>query len=374
MSENQLMCLALIFLLAMGQASPPEEIFNQAIQAQQRGDFEQAIAAYRELLKQQPKSFEAHANLGAALAHVGRMDEAIGEYRAALKLNPGNTAVAGNLALASYKKGDFASAAAEFEKLLKRDPGNLRLAILAGDSETRAGHARRAVEILQPLEAAHAEDLDLAYALGSAEIQSENVSAGAALVERAAKGKASAEAWFEAGSARLKNYEFPVAKDDLEACVKLDPKFPRAYTLLGIAIEEGGDDRAAEANLRKALELDPNDFQANLHLGGLLYSRRDLTAARSFIEKAHDLDPSSAFAAYEGALLEKAEGNLDKARIALEQIVAHDPKWLQPHVELASLYYKLHREEDGARERAIVNKLSAEEQKDVPERRDPLAR
>jgi len=41
--------------------------------------------------------------------------------------------------------------------------------------------------------------------------------------------------------------------------------------------------------------------------------------------------------------------------------VGKDPKWLDPHVELAALYYRLNRPQDGAREKLIVDRLASEQ-------------
>jgi chorismate mutase len=41
--------------------------------------------------------------------------------------------------------------------------------------------------------------------------------------------------------------------------------------------------------------------------------------------------------------------------------VRDEPDWLVPHVELAALYYRLNRPEDGAREKKIVDRLTEEE-------------
>jgi hypothetical protein len=42
-----------------------------------------------------------------------------------------------------------------------------------------------------------------------------------------------------------------------------------------------------------------------------------------------------------------------------------DPDWLEPHVELATLY-RLHRPDDGAKERQIVDRLTAKQQEQGP--------
>jgi hypothetical protein len=50
----------------------------------------------------------------------------------------------------------------------------------------------------------------------------------------------------------------------------------------------------------------------------------------------------------------------------LELLVKDDPDWLEPHVELAALYDRLRRPEDGAKERQIVDSLSAKQQAQGP--------
>ena len=59
-------------------------------------------------------------------------------------------------------------------------------------------------------------------------------------------------------------------------------------------------------------------------------------------------------------------GQYEAAAKALEEVEKEDPNWLEPHVELATVYYRLHRPADGAKERAIVDKLTAEQQTQMP--------
>ena len=71
-------------------------------------------------------------------------------------------------------------------------------------------------------------------------------------------------------------------------------------------------------------------------------------------------------ARYESAMLKSAAGQYEAATLDLEQLVKDDPQWLEPHVELASLYYKLRRPQDGAKEREIVDRIAAEQQSHGP--------
>src|SRR5579871_230055 len=105
------MAIFLLAAMAFGQSSP-EQIFRDAVAAQQHGDDALAVRKYQELLKTYPNAVEARANLGAALVKLGRYDEAIEQYRAALA-HKDNPALRLNLALAYYKKGAWRETAAE---------------------------------------------------------------------------------------------------------------------------------------------------------------------------------------------------------------------------------------------------------------------
>jgi len=98
--------------------------------------------------------------------------------------------------------------------------------------------------------------------------------------------------------------------------------------------------KAAESAFREALKLNPDDFTANLYLGAILYRRRELEEAKTYLERALQLDPSSTMAGYEVGMLESSTGQYEAAAEELEKVVKEDPSWLEPHVELASLYYK----------------------------------
>ena len=103
----------------------------------------------------------------------------------------------------------------------------------------------------------------------------------------------------------------------------------------------------------------PRDFQANLYLGAILYSRRDIPESKRYLETAAHLEPESPVAIYELALVKKVSGQLADAVSDLERVERKDPNWLQPHVELAALYYKLKRPSDGVKERQTVERLRA---------------
>jgi tetratricopeptide (TPR) repeat protein len=140
-----------------------------------------------------------------------------------------------------------------------------------------------------------------------------------------------------------------------------------AYTLSGIARERAGDEEGAKGAYWQALKKNPDDFDANLHLGCILYELRELDGAQICILRALKVDPSSMVARYQMALLKIAQHHPDKALADLEAIAREAPEWVQPHVQLVALYYRLRRPADGARERQIVDRLMADQQKQRPQ-------
>jgi tetratricopeptide (TPR) repeat protein len=362
--------IAAIFLfsasLALPQQGDPDQLLNTAIEAQQHGDYQAAIRDYRKLLELRPDTVEAKVNLGAALAHVGDFDGAIAMYKSALPSMSQKNGVLRDLALAYYKKGDFQNANEQFEALHSALPNDIRITILLGDTDVRLGKPATAVTLLEPLESANTHNLDFEYAYGFAMIKAGKRRDGVALIEKVARSGNSADSYLLAGSTRLDLNDFEAARADLEAALLLDPKLPGIYTLLGTARDKTGDIPNAETAFREALKRNPDDFDANLYLGAILYKRRALDEAKPYLDRALQLNPASSMARYESAMLESTSGQNEAAAQALEKLVKDDPNWLEPHVELASLYYRLHRPADGARERAIVDRLTADQQTQGP--------
>lgn len=356
----------------LGTQQNPAQLFDQAVAAQSRGDYPAAIRAYRQFLAAQPKSVEAHANLGAALAHTGQFDEAVTQYQAALRLLPAGSDAAANvqmnLALAYFKKSDMAHAREQLTQLYAEHPGDARIATLLGEADNRLDDSAAAVSLMAPLAAANHDNLDFDFVYGSALIRHGERREGVALVEEVAEKGHGADAYLLAGSTLLALNEFVRARKELEAAYALTPAQPGLASLLGQARDETGDSDAAQPAFHEALREDPNDFNANLYLGAILYKQRKLAEARGYLAKALAINPASSMARYEDARLKNADGKYDAAVAELEKLVADDPKWLDPHVELAALYYKLHKPEQGAKERAIVEQLTAAQEADGPRR------
>jgi len=343
------------------QAPDPEQLFRDAYEAQQRGDAALAVSKYQQLIKLHPDVVAAHANLGVVLVSLERYDEAITQYHIALAQAPGDPALRLDLGLAYYKKVDFAGAAAEFAALHKDDPANVRVATLLGNCQVQLGLVGQAIAMLEPLEKANPDDLDLAWALGLALIGSGETRQGLERVQKVAEQRQSAEAYQLAANLSLGLTYFDQARRDAEAIIRLNPRLPKAYVVLGMVDDYSGNEKAAEEDFEKALQIDPNDLQARVQLGSVFCNQRKLEGARRELERAFSQDPTSPPTLYLLGRVERAQGNLQAALKDLESAERLNPQWLPPHVELTALYYLQKRPDDGAREKKIVDQLRTEE-------------
>jgi tetratricopeptide (TPR) repeat protein len=368
-------CFLLIALgleAAAGQSSNPtpaanaEALLRDGIAAQQHGDFQKAIEDYRQVLAQEPELAEARANLGAALAASGQFDAAIEEDTRALEASPDKTAVRLNLALAFYKKGDMAHAHDEFEMVHAARPADVKSAVLLAYTDIKLDKGADAAQMLAPLEPDHDADTDFEYVYGYALILSGKEADGLPRMEKVARITSSADAYVIAGSARLRRNEFREARADLDAALELAPTFPGLYTLAGQARDAMGDTAASVPAFEAALRADPKDPTANLYLGVTRLKERDFDSARPLLELALQLQPGLPLARLQLAKLNGMTGRYAEAAATLEDLEKTDPNWLDPHVELAAVYYKLHRPEDGKREREVVQQIEAKQQQAGP--------
>ena len=231
---------------------------------------------------------------------------------------------------------------------------------MLGDCYARLGQDDRVIAVLSPVAAAHPDDLGVAWLLGSAMIRAGQKRGGMQLVEKVAKQGNSAEAYLLAGQTALKLSEFEQARDDADAAIRLNPRLPGLYTLRGTVLSYLGDNPGAIAALNQALEVDAQDFEAQVALGAVLNTERDLDGARQHLERALQLNPTSNLARYEMARLERTEGKLEDAAKNFEKVIQADPGWAEPHLELAALYFRLNRKDDGDRERAAYDRLKSD--------------
>lgn len=377
--KSSLLVCAFLFLfggreiLAQGQSNEAQRILARAVQMHQAGDYEGAIREYKNFLIIYPKVLEVHSNLGAVYARLGRYQEAIDEYKLALNLDKtNNPALRFNLALGYYKLGMFDEAAAEFVKVAAADATNKNAALLVGDSYLRSGEFKKAIDFLTPLEAKFGDDRTYSYLLGSALINDKQIEKGQVLIDRILRDGDSAEARLMMGVGRLRVHDFPGALEEIKKAIALNPKLPLAYSFYGQTLLGSGDREGAMKAFQTELENNSNDFESNLYMGLMLKDDQKFEEALKYFQKALNMRPHELNVSYFIANIYMSLGKIPEAHVLLEEVVKEAPTFVEAHVLLATVYYRLKRKADGDRERAIIQKLNAENQAKAPGAKENL--
>jgi tetratricopeptide (TPR) repeat protein len=347
---------------ARGEAQDAQSLFARAVELHQKGDLEGAIRNYLSFLEIHPEQPAVRSNLGAAYARLGRYTEAIEQYQRALRFDANNMSIRFNLGVAHFKAMQIPEATAELAKVVVAQPENLNAVYVLADCHLRVGENKKVIELLSPLVTAHQDDRTILYALGTALIRDQQIEKGSQLVDRILRDGDSAEARVMLGSAHMMRKDYAGALSEFESALKLDANLPGVYSLYGTALMNTGEyDRAKEA-FRRELERSPADSAANFNLGIILNKEREFDQALPYLQKALQLKPGDAAVRYQIGSLHVAGRNWTEAQRVLEELVKDEPDFVEAHVSLATVYYRLNRKADGDRERAIIQKLNAENQ------------
>ncbi len=345
---------------ARAQTAPVTPLFESAVKAQQAGDFATAEADYKQLLATEPRNVEALANLGVVYVNLGRYDDAIASYRKALEISYLNTPIRMNLGLAFYKAARYADAIPEFDRVLDTSPGLYNAVLLKADCLLQLGRPKDAAAILAPIAGEHDDDAAFAYVYGMALLQDKQTDQGLAYLDKILRRGESAEAHLLMGLAKQAAADYAEAREEFRKAVSLNGELPMAHSLLGQALLRTGDRDAAKTAFEQELAINPNDFESQLYLGVIRKEASEFDEAIAHFTRAETLRPGDFGVRYQIASLMVARGDTEAALPKLEALVKEAPTFVEAHVSLATVYYRLKRKADGDREKAMVAELQAQ--------------
>lgn len=99
------------------------EIANdRAIEYWEQNRFDEAIAQWEGIVRQDQNLAEIHYNLGSAYMHQGRVDSAIGAFKRAISIDPTLSEAYNKLGIICYKQGNAELAFACWKQALKINP------------------------------------------------------------------------------------------------------------------------------------------------------------------------------------------------------------------------------------------------------------
>jgi tetratricopeptide (TPR) repeat protein len=257
---------------------------------QKKGQLDQAIAAHREALRINKDYAVAHSNLGIALADKGQLDEAIAECREALRINKDYAGAHNNLGYVLLARGQLDGAIAAYREALriqKDDAGvhsNLGNALrLKGELDEAIAECREALRINKDHAGAHN---NLGIALADKGQLDEAIAAyrNALRIQ-----KDHANAHNNLGDALRLKGELDEAIAECREALRIKKDFAEAHDSLGIALAVKGQLDEAIAAFREALRIKKDYAGAHCNLANALEQKGQFAEALVSYRRGHEI-------------------------------------------------------------------------------------
>ena len=273
----------------MAAAAGPEDadlLFQQALEAEQDGRQDEAMAGYRRALQVQPSHAAALVKLAGILLERGFADEAdlgagIEVCRAAIALLPDPAQAHALLGRTLLAAGRAAEAVEAYRTAATLAPLNLQVFSGLALALLSAGDLESALEVAETVTAVAPNLADGWYARGRALLLLRRpLPAAEAFARGLELSPDEARLHLGLGDAYAEVYRERDAIAHLALAAALDPASKWAHANLGSVLYRNGELDGAEHHCRQALALDPGLAGAHRNLAGILADRGQAEAAR----------------------------------------------------------------------------------------------
>ena len=356
-----------------GRLPEAELLFSQAVRADSQfvaahmnlaylytlmGQPTKTVSELKEVLRLEPKNFQAVDKLARFLLAQGQIDEGIKVLEQAEQsqvLSVPLLVLAGD---AYLKKGNPARAEESYQKALERESEDTEAVLgLAQVSQFR-GEMDLALRYLARARKMVANSPDTLYRFALVAMRAGLYEEANTTLQAAIKLKSDDPLYFVAlGNTWLKKPDLVDAEEAFRHAIRLEPNNPQTQMYLGYTLLEQKKYPEALQWLEKSLQKDKSVPQTFYYLGHLAQEQNEDERAMDLFKKAIELAPSYAFAhAALGAGYLRLR-NYQMAQQELELSVKLDPDYAKAHYDLAVLFARIKNEQRAREEMQIVEKL-----------------
>jgi tetratricopeptide (TPR) repeat protein len=233
----------------------------------QRGYFDPAQASFRQALRDDPSSAEAHYGLGSVYLKQEKLAEARTSFEQALKLRatyPDTRPNAwNNLGLLDTRDGRTADAVHSFEEALRLNSTHWIALENLGNAYRQQKRWPEALVILERAVAARPQDPEANYSLAMVYAQMDDTARAYDYLERSLKLRpVYPEALNNRGVLYLRTQRRDQAVQSFEECIRVAPTFDQAYLNLARVYTIEGNKEKARSVLLELLKQHPGHAQA----------------------------------------------------------------------------------------------------------------
>jgi tetratricopeptide (TPR) repeat protein len=340
-----------MFMQAAEPSAPPDvhTLLQSGLDAENRGDLDQAIAAFRKAADLAPSDGIAFFRLGDAYMKKRDYAAAIRPLERAAELSPDSLPTHQLLGYALLAQG-YASEAIPHLQMVHEN-GAL------GIAQLQAGEFREAVANLQAALAKTPDDPDLLYYLSRAanSLSSESLDRLLSAFPNTARGH----------QALGQNYYavkmLPQAEKEYEQALALRPDLPGLRLELGQIYAASSDWEKAEKQFREETKLQPGSAEAAYRLGDALLQQGKMKEAVEELRRSDHLHPDMPETLYSLARAE-AVSDPSAAEHALGRVIELEretPLAGRAYLLLAGIHRKQGKTDEAARETEEYRRIQA---------------
>lgn len=247
---------------------------------------------WSDTLQKNPTSWQAHYNVGIALAEAGSTEEAVRHYRAALRLEPEESVVHNNLGIALCALGHHRAGLAEFEEAVRLAPRSPQAQVNLGEALISEGrvkegmrHYHEAMRAIPRFAGAH-------FNMGITLRAQGRLDEAIAQFREALRISPDAyEVHNSLGEAFLAAARPDEAIRHYRESLRLRPEWAAAHFNLAIALESQDRLNEAISHYRQALWSEPEIAEVHYRLGGALHRAGRSVPAIKHLRYAVSLKP-----------------------------------------------------------------------------------
>jgi tetratricopeptide (TPR) repeat protein len=312
-----------------------------------------------------PTNMEVRANLGVLLFFQGRYAEAIPQLKAATDMKADLWKIRSLLGMAERRTGNDKDGRADLEAAYQHlEEEKLKIEVGRELIESYAStddfdKASPIISTLLKLEPTNPALLYISYRIHSE-------MAVAAMLELGLVAPDSAQTHQAMAHELQRDRDLAGTIANLRKALALDLNLPGIHFELAEALHASDDPQVraeAEQQYRLAVETNPRDPKAATRMGDIEVEKGDPDAAATYYRKALQLQPGFEDAAIGLANVFSEKGDQAEAVRLLKEVEAADPTNVLAHFRLSTIYRKLNRPADVAREVELYRKYKDEREK-----------
>jgi tetratricopeptide (TPR) repeat protein len=260
------------------------------------GKLEEAIAAYREAAKLDPKDAEAQEGIGWGLMEMGRYEEAEEPFRAAIRLDPDDAYPYCCLVFVLQEREKYKESIPFAERFVELEPDDFNGHVRLGWGLGKAGRCREAVAAYKKALQLKPDDVHALYEIGLFHYENGDYNEAIEAMQKSISRQMdpNAHAYSMIAAARMMVGDLPGAIRAAKEAVKLNPDFPEVWHNLGNCCVETGQFEKAIASLEKVFQLGPGIPDTHYLLGLAQFRLGNKSAALEQCEALERVDSSKA--------------------------------------------------------------------------------